>query len=495
MKRVFSCILACLLLTAFCIFNVAAASTEAVASVHFDAYINTDGTVDVTETWNVEYSGTGEGFTRWIDIYDSSNSNNLSDLQKFDEITNVAVKINGVQISESSNGVDSFKSGKSSDGKSFDIVINSPSAVTTKEYTISYTVTGAVKKQGNDVRFAFVFIGNAFRYTCNNVTASVYAPQEVAGENIVVNGETEALISENAVQFTAGRVYDTFGVDISVPDDAFDTQSLVSYSAFKNLLKSFGQALLQALYIIIAVAAAAAVVILALFYEKMKRFSIEKKARKNTDDAPDSLPEGTTACKAYKMLVPYSRVNPKSTTGKVPHLFAMAVLECIEKGYIVQKESDLIIGTPNGDEDAYIMSALNFLKTFSEKKLNRYIISSDFGERVKAECMSNYDSISNYLGTFYTLVPDIDSKFFKDEANLRIYEQSYILKTSVRKEKQKYSFSRCIQSVLAGAKTSDKEIFALMFAGNTVFDASGNDAAAALAQAVGAMYDVFVNSK
>ena len=32
--------------------------------MHFDLYPNTDGTLDVTETWNIEYGGTGEGYRK-----------------------------------------------------------------------------------------------------------------------------------------------------------------------------------------------------------------------------------------------------------------------------------------------------------------------------------------------------------------------------------------------------------------------------------------------
>lgn len=491
MKKIISVVLISLIIVmSLACISVSAASSEAVASVHFDLYPNTDGTLDVTETWNIEYNGTGEGFTRWID----SNSNGLSDVHKYDSVTDVTVSVNGVSIGEKTSEVNYFQQGNSTDLKSYNIVIVSPSAAETKEYTISYTVNGALKKQGKDVRVAYMLIGNAFEYTCNNVTASIHMPDGIVASDAAVNDEADVLINNNTVDYNIGRVYSTFSVDVSVPRDVFDTSAMSTYSAFKNALKSIGQALLNALFVIIIIIAVIAVIVFTLFYEKIRRFAVENKVKKTAQSEVSSLPENTSACKAYKMLVPYSRINPKTTSKKIPSLFAMAILECIEKGYIVQKNDELIVGIPDSEQDAYIMSVLNFLITFCEKKFNRYVISSDFGEKVRAECMTNYDSITNYLCSFYELIPDMESKFLKNEDNRKLYENSFVLKNELKKENCKCTFTQGINAVLDGAKTADKQIFAMMFTGK-IFESNGRDCASALSEAVGAMYDVFVKSK
>lgn len=479
----------CLVASFFCI-GVSAASSEAVSSVHFDLYPNTDGTLDVTETWNIEYGGTGEGFTRWID----SNAG-LSDVMQYGSISDISVKINGVTVTEDSSQTDYYKYGNSADGVSFNVVITSPSAAEMKEYVISYTVNGALKKQGGDVRCAFMLIGDTFEYTCNNVTASVYTPEGVSAADIAVNNDAEILVKDKSADYTIGRVYTTFAVDVSVPDDAFDTTVMPAYSAIKNAFKNFGQAFLKAVYIIIAVVAALAVVVCTLFWEKIRRFAVEKKAKKSADTTPEALPEGISACKAYKMLEPYSRINPRHTTKKIPVLFAMAILECIEKGYIVENGDDFNIGIPEAEDDAYIMSVLNFLISFSEKKFNRYVLDSDYGDKIVNECMTNYDSITNYLCSFYALIPDMDSKFLKDSVNCKLYTDCFNLKNAIKKENIKASFGHCLDSVISGAKTSDKQIFAMMYTGKSTFESAGAKMPKAFAKAIGSMYDVFVKSK
>lgn len=481
--------------------NVSAVAELGIANAHFEAVINADGTVSVTETWNIEYSGTGEGFTRWIDLYDSKNQNEMTALEKFDSVTDIAVRINGESIPEAKSGANTYRYGESSDGRSLNIEINSPSALETKEYTVSYTLNGAVKKNGKNAEFAYVFIGKTFEYVGNNVSATVYFPEGIGGDDIIFDEESSALLSGNTVEYSPGRVYDTFRIDVKCGTDVFAEDALVKYSSFKEGFKKVLNVILDILYWLFIAAILIVVIVLALFSGKLRRKPLEKKADKmsaNEKAAVTSLDDGVSACAAYKMLVPYSRIAPKSTTKKVTSLFAMAILECAEKGYIVQTDSGLVVGTPSGDVPEYILSVLNFLKTFSEKRGNRYVIDMKFAENVKAECVASYDVITNYLGTFYNLIPSVDGKFFKDDKNKDLYIKAYALKNRIHSEKIKTTFSDSMRKVLAGEKTSSKGIFALLFTSGSaskLFADSSNDGVAAIAQAVAAMSDVLIKSK
>lgn len=498
MRRfIVSCFIVVMLLVSVLSVNVSAAADFAIASAHFDAVINSDGTVSVTELWTVEYSGTGDGFTRWIDLYDSKNSNEMSTLEKFDSITDISVKIDGVAIENAQSGANTFRYGESTDGKSLNIEINSPSALVTKEYTISYTISGAVKQNGSNAEFAYVFIGKSFQSVSNNVSATVYFPEGVS--DISFEDESTGLLSGETVEYSPGRVYDTFSVDVKCSDDIFDSGVLVKYSAFGESLKSFGDKLLDILIWIVIAVIIIVVILLSLFGEKLRRSSIEKRAKKDASaDEINELEGNMTACQTYKMLNPYSRISPKSTSKKVPYLFAMAVLECVQNGYIVENENGFAVGTPSGDAPAYILSVLNFLKTFSTQKDNRYIIDSQFGQRVEAECVKSYDTIANYLATFYNLIDTVDGKFFKNKENISFYEKAYLLKTKIVSEKTKTTFTECMTKVLAGSKTGEKEIFALLInsgSANKAFAHTDNDAVASIAYAIEKMYNAFIKSK
>ena len=270
-----------LFVSVFCM-NASAMGEFAVAGVSFDAVVNADGTVAVTETWDVEYSETGDGFTRLIDIYDGKNSNNMATIEKFESIDDVAVAINGKPVSASKTGNDSFRTGTSSDGSSFSIEIDSPSAAETKQYVITYTLSGAVKKNGSDAEFAYVFLGEAFEFVSNNVSATVTLPDGTAAGDISAS-DASALTDGNTVSFAPGRVYDTFRVDVRCPAEVFENGALAKYSAVADGLSKAWQLFVDISLWVLVAAAAVVIIVFALYGEKIRRRPLEKAAKKFTE--------------------------------------------------------------------------------------------------------------------------------------------------------------------------------------------------------------------
>ena len=191
------------------------------------------------------------------------------------------------------------------------------------------------------------------------------------------------------------------------------------------------------------------------------------------------------------------RSLPKSASGKVPALFGMAILECIENGYIIPDGNDLLVGTPSENVPEYILSVLNFLKTFSDKKGNKYVIDKSFAEKVRNECMTRYDVITNYLATFYTLIPCVNHSFFRNEKNKELYENAYVVKVIIDREKCKTDFARSLGMVLSGTKAKDNEVFCLLFnsVNEKTFAPSGRTGESALCEALLQMYKVYTKSK
>ena len=495
-KSIYSFLLIFVLIVVMLPLAAGAASSEIIDNAEIDAVINTDGTVNVTEKWTVSYINAADSFFRKFDIYSSDSA--LTLLQKYDEIKDVSVKIDGNTAPESPDGVNTYSFMKAADGKSYDIVINCPSAQITREYEVSYTICGAVKKNSGDADFSFMFIGKTFPYTSNNVTVTVHVPEGTDAERIGVPGDSDAVIDGNTVKFTAKRVYDTFAIDTYFEDSAFEPGALASYSSMAESMKKAKDAVVDVLPYIAAVIFVIAVILFVLMPDRLVRFSAEKRALKrvSANEQTDCLPGDISACQAYKILMPASRVKPKSTSKKVPALFAMAVLECIEKGYIIADDDKLIVGTPD-NESAYILSVINFLKTFCEKSGNRYVIDKTFAEKVAAECSMRYDVMANYLASFYSLIPGADKKIFSKKAGSAVYEDIYMLKIAAAEMKKKPSFAECLANVSDGAKTGEVSVFAMLFASQSdkIFAASGSDGATALCNALSAMFSVYVKSK
>ena len=500
MKKIFS-LFSVLLITVCSVFccapvTVSALSSQSIPEVNINCVLNKDGTVRVTEDWTVEYIEASNTFERQIDIYGGTDGQ-MTLIQKYDEIKDVSVKIDGVSVREAPEGVNTYVFQKSADGKSYDIIIYSPSAQTTKKYTISYTVTGAIKSKGSKAVFASLIIGETFKYTSNNVTVNVVVPEDIDSSDIISQGD----INGNTVSFNSKRVYNVMWVEVSAPKKAFDDGALASYSSAAETFGRIKKALIKILPWLIAVIAAAAIVLFVLLPDKLLRRPLEKNAKKlASEDSSSSLtklPEGITACHAYKMLTPYSRLNPKSTSKKVPMLFALAVLECIEKGYIKPEDGAFIVGTPEDAPD-YMNSVLNFIKSFCVKKNNRLIIDASFGERLRAECSAHYDMITNYLIAFYSLIPSAKGKFFRNDKNKELYENAYVLKLNILKNKEKKTYSDYLNGVLQGKKTSDAEIFAFMFtslSADKLFKSGKGDCVSAISDAVCEMYNAFIKSK
>ncbi len=501
MKKFISVLcLSLLLITSVFAVNAFAVGEMVIVSAHFDASVNKDGTVDVTETWNVEYTGNDDGFCRKIDLYNSGKDNDLTVLESFESISDVSVSINDKPISEAKSGVNTFRCGATENLSSYSVEISSPSALETKKYTVSYTLNGAVKKNGSVAEFAYVFIGKSFDYVSNDVTATIAFPDGTATDSLEFSEDSGALISDDKLEYSVGRVYDTFRVDVKLDKAVFNDGSLKKYSAFSQAISSLFAAAEKIFMAVVVIALAVLVVIFMLFGEKIRRGKLEKqaKARFNAGETNEEYPEKLSPCTAYKMLEPYSRLAPKQTSKKVPYLFAAAIAECVQKGYVVEKNGVVLVGTPKGDVPDYIASVINFLKTFSDKSGNAYVIDASFAERVRAEALTSYDILVNYMATFYNLIPSPDAKFFKKSENAELYKKLYIIKARLREDKQIIGFSQCFDKSLNGVKPCEKDIFTFLVnasSADKAFALGDNEIGNALCSSLKEIYNLFVKSK
>ncbi len=489
-KTVGSLFLVIVLMLSVFTLGASAAANEIIDTADITVNINADGTATVSEKWTVSYINASDVFYRNFDVYSASGSMTL--LEDYEDIRDISVKIDGNNIIEADNGINTYS--VSENAGTIEIAVNCPSAQTTREYQIDYTLAGAVKKVGKEACFASMVLGNTFVYTSNNVTVNVVFPEGT--KDLRVSDTSDAVISDNIATFISKRVFDTLSVEVYADKDVFEDGALVSYSQAKDGLHKVGNFFMEIIPWVVFVACAVFVVIFVLLWDRLRRAPLEKRAKKLQNDVA-TLPADITPCAAYKMLCPASRIRPKVMSKKVPVLFAAAILECIEKGYVIPDGNDLIVGTPAEKTPEYIASVLNFLKVFSDKKGNKFVIDKAFAEKVSNECLTRYDVITNYLATFYTLIPSADGSFFRNEKNKELYESAFLVKESIHKEKIKTDFARSLGMVLSGASVSDKQVFALLCSSvnEKTFSSGGRTGEQALCEALGAMYNVYIKSK
>ncbi len=520
MKKIVSVVL--VVLTAFSIsLSAFAAEVSAefydttgitIEEVTIDIDVEKNGVVKVDEFWTIKYSSQNI-FYRHI-----SNDDTISALQKFESVENLSIKVGDDVIAQNSEKNEAYDFYQEESGNYVVAVTyptSSPASVDSEagfsvfNYTISYELTGAVKKNEDNADFAYMVLGTAFLYTSNNVTINVTFPD--GATNIIALDNPKCEINNTTAKYFKATVGNIFEVHVTSDKDVFDADSLASHSKAKQFFNDLAAGIKDSLVYIAVVIAVATVILLVLMYDKLLRFGVEKKAKKllksenaqqanedvalEKEDAFQFLPDGMSACEAYKMLVPTSRFSPKKSSKKVHLLFAMAVLECVEKGYVVKRENDFIVGTPPKSESAYIQSVINFLKTFSDTQDKQYSINESFAKKVAQECSSEPNVMTNYLATFYDLIPNVNSRFFtnKNHIDNHNYINAYIVKEKATAlvAENKLDFSAYFEKVLSSSKTTDVQVFAMLCDEEGMMFENGKDSIGVLNEAFSQMYRCF----
>ena len=162
----------------------------------FDANINSDGSMDVIETWDIKIKDTNTLFKTF-----------KTDMSKYSDITNV-------QVSEITNGSaknftkintlmyhvtkDSYY-GMINDDGNFEIAwgVGLDDSSATKKYRISYTVEDAITKYSDYAELYWQFVGSDFEINADKITGTITLPSQAQSkDDIKVWGHTEDLNGE-----------------------------------------------------------------------------------------------------------------------------------------------------------------------------------------------------------------------------------------------------------------------------------------------------------
>jgi len=179
-------------------------------NLEFDAQINEDGSMDVTETWDIDISETNTLYKTFE--LDSS---------KYSGITNV-------QVTEITNGIEKdfyntntwayhldknyYFGGMNDDGK-FEIAwgVSLDNSSDTRKYRITYNVTDAIAKYNDCAELYWQFIGEDFEISAEKVSGIIRLPQRADSlDDIKVWGHIETL---NEEIYVADNNIVTFEVD------------------------------------------------------------------------------------------------------------------------------------------------------------------------------------------------------------------------------------------------------------------------------------------
>ncbi len=162
----------------------------------FNAQINQDGSMNVTETWDISINETNTLFKTF-----------KTDKSKYTSITNVQVseitggtekKFTGVNSLMYHVTKDCYYGLTNSDGN-FEIAwgVSLDDSSATKKYKISYKVKDAIAKYQDYAELYWQFIGSDFEISCKKITGTILLPQNASSkDDIKVWGHTEGLNGE-----------------------------------------------------------------------------------------------------------------------------------------------------------------------------------------------------------------------------------------------------------------------------------------------------------
>lgn len=169
------------------------AGTLELNNLDFNVQINNDGSMDVTEIWDIYISSTNT-------LYKSFKT----DSSKYSGITNVTVKeiTNGqnINFTKTENWAyhvtKNYYYGTENEDGDFEIGwgVGLDNSRGTRKYKISYTVKDAITKYNDYSELYWQFVGKNFEISTDKITGTIYLPSNVSNKyDIKVWGHTEDL--------------------------------------------------------------------------------------------------------------------------------------------------------------------------------------------------------------------------------------------------------------------------------------------------------------
>lgn len=239
--------LMCIILTSLCNEANASSGSLYLNNLEFNANINSDGSMDVIETWDIDISSTNTLFKTFKT--DKSKYTGISNVQVTQVLKNGSEK-RFEQINELMYHVtkDCYYGMKNKDGD-FEIAwgVGLDSGNDTRTYKISYTVQDAIKNCDGFSELYWQFVGKDFEISANKIKGKINLPSEAERkEDIKVWGHTEGLNGEiyatstKTVEFEINKFrYGRFvEVRVAIPQDVYIRSGRVDKElSIENIIK------------------------------------------------------------------------------------------------------------------------------------------------------------------------------------------------------------------------------------------------------------------
>ena len=440
----------------------------------FDAQINTDGSMDVTETWDIDISETNTLFKTF-----------KIDNSKYSQITNVNVTeiTSGekyfTQIYEEMHHVtkDCYYALENSKGE-FEIAwgVGLDNSSDRRKYQISYTVQDAIAKYNDYSQLYWQFVGDNFEIDANKIIGNITLPQNANNkEDIKVWGHTKDLNGEiyvtelNKIEFTINNYSSGNYVEVRalIPNEmilfsnrAYNYDILNSVieeeTKWANEANERRQMQKNTLYIIIGIA-----IIIAIFFiiktikYIIKLNKLEKKYKPTTKlQYFRELPyeDATPAEALYMMSNGFSKTFSAS--------FSANILDLCLKKYITLELID-----QNGKIKKNIVKIKILNKEINELKEDEKLTLEFLKEVADGENELTTKNITKYLEKRPSKITKLDERIEKIIEKEEITRENIIIEN--KKEYNKY-ITRCAIYIAMACFTIVLIPVAIIFAVNAI---------------------------
>lgn len=436
-------------------------------NLDFNVQINSDGSMDVKETWDIDISYTNTLYKTF-----------KTDSNKYSRITNVTVKettkgqnINFTKTDEWAYHVtkDYYYGTKNEDGD-FEIGwgVGLDNSSGTRKYEITYTVKDAITKYNDCSELYWQFIGEDFEISTKKITGTIYLPSNVLNrEDIKVWGHTEDLNGTiyatdlNKIEFDLDNFRSGRYVEIRT---LFPTELIISSGRTKNteILQTaineetkwadeanakrerqewINKNLPIILFIVCAIIS---IILIIIYVRKAIKYSKKLKELKKYEpttkleyyrDLPD---ENSTPGEALKILDMNIEAFTSTNFGKV---FSATILDLCLKGYLSIEQEKRKVG-----KDIINIQVLkqvsDGLKT-SEERIMTFIIDAAKGKKI-----ITLKDLEKYIEKNSSKTEKLLKETYKAVNNQLINEQ--IIDSEMQKEYKKYKNSQVSYSLGIG---------------------------------------------
>lgn len=435
------------------------ASSLELNKLDFNVQINNDGSMDVTENWNIDISSTNTLYKTF-----------KTDSSKYSGITNVTVReitkgqnINFTNTDEWAYHVekDHYYGTKNEDGD-FEIGwgVGLDNSSDTRQYEISYTVKDAITKYEDFSELYWQFVGEDFEINSKKIKGTIYLPSNVSSkDDIKVWGHTEDLNGTiyvtdlNKIEFELDNFRSGRYVEIRT---LFPTELITSSGRMKdkeilqvaineetkwadkaNARRERNEVISRLLpKILIAICAIINIILIIVYVKKVIKYKKYLKTLNKYEpttkleyyrDLPD---ENSTPGEAMKIL----DINIESFTptnfGKV---FSATILDLSLKGYLRIEQEKRKVG--KDIINIHVLKQVSDGLKPSEERIMTFI-----RDAAKEEKVITLEKLEKYIEKHPSKTESLLKETYKSVNNQLINEQ--IIDSQMQKEYKKYKESQ-----------------------------------------------------